>query len=41
MTKLLLVLGMTSAVTIAGVLMWKVEAAPLAGATNSLAVIES
>lgn len=31
MTKLLLVLGMTSAVTIAGVLMWKVEAAPLAG----------
>ena len=41
MTKLLLVLGMTSAVTIAGVLMWKVEAAPLVGATNSLAVIES
>ena len=41
MTKYLLVLGMTSAMTLAGVLMWKAEATPLAGATNSLAVIKS
>ncbi|MCJ7597086.1 MAG: hypothetical protein MUO41_00355 [Methyloceanibacter sp.] len=41
MTKLLLVLGMTSAMTLAGVLMWQAEATPLAGATNSLAVIKS
>ena len=41
MTNYLLVLGMTSAMTLAGVLMWKAEATPLAGATNSLAVIKS
>ena len=41
MTKLLLVLCMTAAVTVAGVLMWKAEATPLTGATNSLAVIKS
>lgn len=41
MTKSLLVLGMTSAMMLAGVLMWKAEATPLAGATNSLAVIKS
>ena len=41
MTKYLLVLGMTSAMTLAGVLMWKAEATPLARATNSLAVIKS
>ena len=40
MTNYLLVLGMTSAMTLAGVLMWKAEATPLAGATNSLAVIK-
>ena len=40
MTKYLLVLGMTSAMTLAGVLMWKAEATPLARATNSLAVIK-
>ena len=41
MTKSLLVLGMTSAMILAGVLMWKAEATPLAGATNSLAMIKS
>ena len=41
MTKSLLVLGMSSAMILAGVLMWKAEATPLAGATNSLAVIKS
>ena len=41
MTNYLLVLGMTSAMTLAEVLMWKAEATPLAGATNSLAVIKS
>ena len=41
MTKSPLVLGMTSAMILAGVLMWKAEATPLAGATNSLAVIKA
>jgi hypothetical protein len=41
MTKYLLVLGMSSAMILAGVPMWKAEATPLAGATNSLAVIKS
>jgi hypothetical protein len=41
MTKYLLVLGMTSAMMLAGVLMWKAEATPLAGASTSLAVIKS
>ena len=41
MTKYLLVLGVTSAMTLAVVMMWKAEATPLAGATNSLAVIKS
>ena len=41
MTKYLFVLGLTSALTLAGVLMWKAEATPLAGAGNSLAMIKS
>ena len=41
MTKSLFVLGLTSALTLAGVLMWKAEAMPLAAAGNSLAVIKS
>jgi hypothetical protein len=40
MTKLLVVLCLTCAVTIAGVLMWKAEATPLTGAASSLAVIK-
>ena len=41
MTKSMFVLGLTSAVMLAGVLMWKAEATPLAAAGNSLATIKS
>ena len=41
MTKMLLVLFMTAAATVGGVLIWKAEATPLAGATTSLAVLKS
>ena len=41
MTKLLLALFMTAIVTVGGVLMWKAEATPLAGAASSLAVAKS
>jgi hypothetical protein len=40
MTKLPLVLCVTTAVTVAGVLMWKAEASPLTGTVDSLAVIK-
>jgi hypothetical protein len=35
MTRLLLVLSMTAAVTIAGLLMWRAEATPLTGALDT------
>jgi hypothetical protein len=38
MTRLLLVLSMTAAVTIAGLLMWRAEATPLTGALGTHAV---
>ena len=38
MTRLLLVLSMTAAVTVAGLLMWKAEATPLTGALDTHAV---
>ncbi len=38
MTRLLLVLSMTAAVTVAGLLMWKAEATPLTGALSTHAV---
>jgi hypothetical protein len=38
MTRLLLVLSMTAAVTVAGLLMWKAEATPLTGALGTQAV---
>jgi hypothetical protein len=42
MSKMLLVLGMATAVTVTGVMMWKAaEATPLTGATASLAAIKS
>jgi len=42
MSKMLLVLGMATAVTVTGVMMWKAaEATPLSGATGSLAAIKS
>ena len=41
MTKMLLVLCMTAAATVGGVLIWKAEATPLAGATTSLAVLKN
>ena len=39
MNKMLLVLWMTTAVTVGGVLIWQAEATPLAGAASSLAVV--
>ena len=38
MTRLLLILSMTAAVTVAGLLMWKAEATPLTGALSTHAV---
>ena len=38
MTRLLLVLSMTAAVTVAGLLMWKAEATPLTGALGTHAM---
>ena len=40
MTKLPLVLGLTAAVVVSGVLIWKAEATPLTGAADSLGVIK-
>jgi hypothetical protein len=40
MTKLLLILCVTCAVTVAGIPTWKAEATPLAGSASSLAVIK-
>jgi hypothetical protein len=40
MTKILVVLCMTVAVTVAGVTIWSAKASPLTGAINSLAVIK-
>ena len=40
MTKLVLILCLTCAVTIAGALTWKAEATPLTGTASSLAVIK-
>jgi hypothetical protein len=37
--RIVLLLGMTAAMTVAGVMMWRAEATPLTGAANSLAVI--
>jgi hypothetical protein len=41
MTKTLLVLTMTVATTLTGLMIWKAEATPLTGATGSLAMIKS
>jgi hypothetical protein len=41
MTKMLLVLCMTAAVTVGGVLIWEAQATPLTGVTSSFAVIKS
>ena len=41
MTRLLLVLSMTAALTVAGLLMWRAEATPLTGAAHSLAATSS
>jgi hypothetical protein len=41
MTKMLLVLSLTAAATVGGILMWKAEATPLAGAASSLAAVKS
>jgi hypothetical protein len=38
--RIALFLGLTAAMTVAGVLMWKAEATPLTGAADSLAVIK-
>ena len=40
MTKLLVVLCLTCAVTVAGALMWKAEATPLSASASSLAAIK-
>lgn len=37
--RIVLLLGMTVAMTLAGVMMWRAEATPLTGAADSLAVI--
>jgi hypothetical protein len=37
--RIVLLLGMTAATTVAGVMMWRAEATPLTGAADSLAVI--
>ena len=37
--RIVLLLDMTAAMTVAGVMMWRAEATPLTGAADSLAVI--